>query len=127
MTNFYGELTKIILIVLTTPSKLLLIKQNATWKAGAQNGQKKAKGKDQKKHQKMKKMTRKMTLLFLQKITTPTPPEPVPRTTKMLPWKSNIILPQLNLILPERRRMKAAMMNRNCKNHQTKQHQNVPV
>jgi len=75
MTNFYGELTKIILIVLTTPSKLLLIKQNAAWKAGAQNGQKRPKAKTKKPTKKVK-IARKMTLLFLQRITTPTPPEP---------------------------------------------------
>jgi len=66
------------------------------------------------------KMTRKMTLLFLLRITTPTPPELVANTTKMLPQKSNNILPHLTLILPERRMMEAAMMNRNCKNHPTK-------
>ena len=75
MTNFYGKLTKIILIVLTTTYKLLLIKQNAAWKAGARNGQKKAKGSQDKKPKKVK-ITRKMKLLFLLRITTPTPPEP---------------------------------------------------
>ena len=84
MTNFYGELTKIILIVLTTPSKLLLIKQNATWKAGARNGQKRPKAKTKKTTKKIK-ITRKMRLLFLQRITTPTPPEPAKKQQKCTP------------------------------------------
>jgi len=71
---------------------------------------KKAKGSQDQKTTKKVKMTRKMKLLFLQRITTPTPPEPVPKTTKMLPQKSNIILPQLNLILLEMRMMTAAMI-----------------
>jgi len=119
MINFYGKLTKIMIIVLTTASKFLLIKQNATWKASAQmakKGQMPRPGK----LSKNVKMTRMMTLLFLPRITTPTPPELVANTTKMLPQKSNNILPHLTLILPERRMMEAAMMNRNCKNHPTK-------
>jgi len=48
MINFYGKLSKIMIIVLTTASKFLLIKQNATWKASAQNGQKRPKAKTRK-------------------------------------------------------------------------------
>jgi len=48
MIKFYGKLTKIMIIVLTTASKFLLIKQNATWKASAQNGQKRPKAKTRK-------------------------------------------------------------------------------
>jgi len=109
MINFYGELTKIIIIVLTTTSMFLLINQNASWKACAQELPK-AKTR---KTTKNVKMTRMVTLLFLQKIMTPTPPELVANTTKILPWKSNNILPHWNLILSERRRKKA-MINWNC-------------
>jgi len=126
MTNFYGELTKIILIVLTTPSKLLLIKQNAAWKAGAQNGQKKAKGQDQKTHQKSKNNKEDDTSVSSEDHDTNTS-RASKKTTKMHPRKSNIILPHLNLILLEKRMMEAVMMNRNHKNHPTKQHRNLPV
>jgi len=54
MINFYGKLTKIMIIVLTTTSTFLLTIQNATWKACAWNGQKKAKGQDKKNTKKSK-------------------------------------------------------------------------
>jgi len=112
MINFYGKLTKIMIIVLTTASKFLLIKQNVTWKASAQNGQKRPKAKTRKTIKKCRNDKYDDTSVW--RITTTTPPELVANTIKMLTQKSNNILPHLTLILLERRMMYAAMMNWNC-------------
>ncbi len=92
--------------------QVLLIKQNATWKACAWNGQKTTKAKTRKTTKKHKNDNTSVS----SKDNDTNTSRVVAKTTKMLPWKSNNILPQLNVILLERRMMKAAMMNQHCWN-----------
>jgi len=105
----------------------LLIKQNAAWKAGARNGQKRPKAAKTKKTTKKSNNNKEDDTSVSSEDRDTNTSRASKKTTKMLPWKSNIILPQLNLILPEKRMMESVMMNRNCKNHLSKQYWNVPV